>query len=343
MNRRPSRSRTRTALTGLAGVAAALALAACAGSGTAPSTAPAPAGSTTASGFQYHDARGKDVDLPAVPRTVVAQSSVAAALWDDGYQVAGVYGELTPVDGKLSYQAGSLDLSRLKVLGRTYGEFDVESYGLMNPDLLVDYTFDGSTLWYVPAEQADQVFALAPSIGVPGTYPDTTTAIQTFVDLAGKLGTDPHSAQITAAKADYDAALAAAAKAATSSGLKVVVVSASTDSLYVANPAQVPELATLRSAGLRILDPKGGGKDVFDQFSWEQASDYASADVILVDARTYDGVKADLAKIPTWADLPAVKAGQVYPWYAAAPYSYQTYARIYQQIADELTAAHRLG
>ena len=39
----------------------------------------------------------------------------------------------------------------------------------------------------------------------------------------------------------------------------------------------------------------------------------------------------------------AVKAGQVYPWYAAAPYSYQSYARIYQEIADELTAAKKLG
>ena len=32
----------------------------------------------------------------------------------------------------------------------------------------------------------------------------------------------------------------------------------------------------------------------------------------------------------------------MYPWYAAAPYSYQAYAGIYQEIADELAAAKDL-
>ena len=339
MNRRP-----RLTAGALVGLAATLLLAACSGGpAAAPSTTPAPTGSP-AGAFEYHDARGKTVTLDAVPTTVVAQSSVAAALWDAGYHVAGVYGELTPgADGKLSYQAGNIDLNQVKVLGRTYGEFDVEDYGLMNPDLLVDYTFDGSSLWYVPAEQADQIFALAPSIAVPGNYPDTTTAIRTFVDLAAKLGADPNSTALADAKTAYDSALKQVSDAAATSGLEVVVVSADANSLYVANPAQLPELSTLRAAGLHLIDPKTGGTDVFDQYSWEQASDYADADVILFDARTYDTVKADLAKIPTWANLPAVKAGQVYPWYAAAPYSYQAYATIYQQIADELSAAKPLS
>ena len=335
----------------IAGLAAALALAACsAGSSESPTT---PAGTATtsatsssaaATGFEYTDARGTTVTLDTVPTTVVAQSSVAAALWDAGYHVAGVYGELTPgADGTLSYQAGDIDLSQVTVIGQTYGEFDVEDYGLMNPDLLVDYTFDGSSLWYVPAEQADQIYALAPSVAVPGNYTDTDSAIQTFVDLAAKLGADPDSAELASAKADYDGALKDVADVAASSGLKVVVVSAGTDSLYVADPAHLPELSTLRAAGPDLIDPVGGGSDVFSQYSWEQASDYSDADVILFDARTYDSMKADLANIPTWANLPAVKAGQVYPWYAAAPYSYQSYARIYQEIADELTAAKKLG
>lgn len=336
-----------------AAAAVALTLVACGGGGTSGDGDLAESGETSAAatetaavpagGFEYEDARGQTVSLEAVPTTVVAQSSVAAALWDAGYRVAGVYGELTPVDGELSYQAGDIDLDEVAVLGHTWGEFDVEDYGLMGPDLLIDYTFDGTSLWYVPAEQAEQIFALAPSLGVPGNYTDTTGAIETFVDLAVRLGADPDSQELADDKAAYEAALDAVADVAAASGLKVVVVSADTDSLYVANPEYLPELATLRGAGLDLIDPKGGDPNVFHQFSWEQASDYAEADVILFDARTYDAVATDLAGIPTWASLPAVQAGQVYPWYAAAPYSYKAYAGIYQEVADELAAARKLG
>lgn len=320
----------------------ALALTAC--SGTSPSDgASSPATSATGGGFEFADARGGTVTLDAVPSTVVAQSSVAAALWDAGYHVAGVYGELTPVDGELSYQAGSIDLDDVTVIGSTYGEFDTEAYGLMNPDLLVDYTFDGSSLWYVPAEQSDQVLGLAPSLAVPGTYDDTTSAIETFVELAGALGADTGSQELADEKAAYDKALDDIGAVAADSGLKVVVMSATTDSLYVVDPENLPETKTLTGVGLDLIAPDKHTSDQFQQYSWEQASDYADADVILFDARAYDGLKADLDKIPTWASLPAVQAGQVYPWYAAAPYSYKAYASIYQELADELRGAQDLG
>jgi iron complex transport system substrate-binding protein len=335
VNRRSTRIAGAAAL-----VVASLALAAC--SSSTPSSTPT--ASAAASGpFEYTDARGTTVSLPSTPKTVVAQSSVAAALWDAGYQVAGVYVELTPgADGKLSYQAGSIDLDKVTVIGKTYGEFDTEKYALMNPDLLVDYTFDAKALWYVPEAQSEQILGLAPSVAVPGDYDNTDDAIQTFVDLAGKLGADTKSAALAADKTAYETALANVKTAAAAAGLKVAVMSPSADSLYVANPAYLPELSTLTDAGLDIMTPYKAAKDVFTQNSWEEASEYSDADIILVDARTYDSSKADLAKIPTWANLPAVKAGQVYSWYAAAPYSYKAYAKIYQEIADELTAAKKL-
>ncbi len=330
-------------IAGIAGIAmtvsAALVLTACGGAETGTGTS-----ATRPSGpFTYDDARGKAVSIASTPTTVVAQSSVAAALWDDGYHVAGAYGELTPdANDKLSYQAGAIDLSQIKVIGSTYGEFDTEKYALMNPQLLIDYTFDGKGLWYVPEAQADKILALAPSIAVPGNYKDTDQAIQTFLDLAGKLGADTTSTAITTAKASYDNALADVAAIAATSGLKVAVMSPTTDSLYVANPAYLPELTTLKNHGLDVMTPVNADANVFTQYSWERATDYRDADVILVDARTYDASKADLAKISTWAHLPAVAAGQVYPWYAAAPYSYQSYAKIFQEIASELRNAKKL-
>lgn len=321
-----------------AATAAVVALAAC-GSDDSDGDEGGDEASAGAGSFSYTDARGETVELDSIPEKVVAQSSVAAALWDAGYEVSGVYGELAVSD----YQTGNLELDKLEQFGQTWGEFDVEDYGLFEPDLLIDYTFDGETLWYVPTEQADQILGLAPSIGVNGNYEDTDAAIQTFVDLAAKLGADPQSDALVADKEAYDAAVADVAEVAASSGLKVVVMSPGADSLYVANPVKLPELMTLRNAGLDLMDPNGGEPNVFHQFSWEQASDYAAADVILVDARTYDSEKEALSKIATWTALPAVAAGQVYPWKAAAPYSYKAYAEIFQEIADDLSAAKKLS
>jgi iron complex transport system substrate-binding protein len=337
VNRRSSRIAGAATL-----IVASLALAACA-SGSSTTPAESKASAAAAVPFEYKDGRGTTVSLKTTPKTVVAQSSVAAALLDAGYQVSGAYGELTPgADGKLGYQAGSLNLKKLTVIGSTYGEFDTEKYALMNPDLLIDYTFDDKALWYVPAAQSEQILAVAPSVAVPGNYTSTDAAISTFVDLAGKLGADTTSAALVAEKADYETALKNVGTASAASGLKVVVMSPSADSLYVANPAYLPELETLSKAGLNLIDPVKAAKDVFTQYSWEEASEYSDADIILVDARTYDAQKADLAKISTWANLPAVKAGQVYPWYAAAPYSYKAYAKIYQEIADELAKSKKL-
>ncbi|MET7403219.1 ABC transporter substrate-binding protein [Dactylosporangium sp. NPDC005572] len=322
-------------------IAASLSIAACGGGSDTTSTASSAA---PASPFEYKDALGKTVSLPTTPATVVAQSSVAAALWDAGYHVAGAYGELKPdAHGKLSYQAGSLDLSKVKVIGSTYGEFDTEKYALMNPQLLIDYTFDNKSLWYVPAAQSEKILGLAPAIAVPGNYDTTDSAIQTFVDLAGKLGADPKSAELLQAKTSYDTALKDVAAVAGSSSLKVVVMSPGKDSLYVAYPKYLPELTTLKKQGLDVMDPIKPDETVFTQYSWEKAPDFSDADVILVDARTYEASKADLAKIPVWAHLPAVQAGQVYPWYAAAPYSYASYAKVYGELAGDLKNAKKLG
>jgi len=113
--------------------------------------------------FVHQDARGKTVEIEGIPETVVAQASAAAALWDNGYQVAGVYGDLPEPP---NYLTGNLDVSETKVVGKAWGEFNVEEYAAMNPDLLIDMTFDGKTLWYT-GEVEEQVSKLAPTLAMP--------------------------------------------------------------------------------------------------------------------------------------------------------------------------------
>lgn len=329
-------------------VAATLVLAACSGD-TDPvaddDTASSEGATTPAGPFEYTDGRGETVTLDEVPQTVVAQSSVAAALWDAGYQVDGVYGELAEVDGELNYQAGDIDLDEVENLGATYGEFKIEQYGLLDPDLLIDYTFDGETLWYVPAEQSEQVFELAPSIGIDGNnFPTTDDAIEVFVDLAGRLGADVESDELAEDKEAYEAALEDISATAGDSELQAVFVSADADlaNFYIGDQKFFPELNTPAEAGLDIIAPKTGKAEHFHVISPEQLPDYAEADVIFFDARTLDLVKGELENVDTWASLPAVEAGQVYPWYAAAPYSYAAYGDIYQEMADQLAGAEVL-
>ncbi|TMR90830.1 ABC transporter substrate-binding protein [Nonomuraea basaltis] len=72
--------------------------------------------------------------------------------------------------------------------------------------------------------------------------------------------------------------------------------------------------------------------------SWENADKY-QADVILVDARTQSMKIEEMARKPTWAKLPAVKAGQLYPWHAAERYSYLGYAKVTEELKTNLEKA----
>ena len=307
----PTRVSRRTLL---AGLAAAPVLAAC-GANASPGEAGGAASSAGAGTFRYTDARGKVIDVTPVPTNVVAQSSAAAALWDAGIKVKGAYGELKTTDGKLDYQAGNLDLSQLSVIGSSYGEFSVEKLAAVAPQLVVDLSFDDKTLWYLDAKVEAQVAALCPTLGVHMLDSDLVQVIEQFADLARKLGADP--AVSASAKTGFDAASTTLGDAVKGAGTATIApLSFDQDNVYVGNPAQAPDLAYAQKLGARFVDAKT--TEYFATVSYENLADYA-ADIILVDARnTYTGYRDSAV----WKSLPAVKAGRVFPWTTAAPYSY---------------------
>lgn len=275
-----------------------------------------------------------------MPTTVVAQNAIAAALWDAGYKVDGIYGELGD-DPASTYQRGNVDLAELTTIGKTWGEFDVDAYAAMEPDLLVDFSFGGE-LWYVPSKLEKQIKDRAPILGLNGQPKDIDEAIELFVDLAAKLGADTTcNEELLDAKADYEEALAAIT--ANEKDLKVLVASGSDTSFWVVNPAALPETGSLEAAGVDLITAEGAKEgEVFTELSWEQAADFADADVILMDVRNTDAVRKKMETIDTWANLPAVEAGQVYGWYAGAPYSYEEYADIWGDLAEQLAGAKAL-
>lgn len=292
--------------------------------------------------FSYTDARGVTVRLPSRPNTVVAQSSTAASLWDAGYRVAGVYGELGTTNGKLNYQAGAIDLSEVTVIGKTHGQFNIERYAALEPDLLVDASMDDKTLWYVPPDAASEILAVAPSIGVKMVGLDLPAIIEEFVDLAHKLGADPQSPALREARSDFDDAVAQVrASVAARPGLRVLAVSRDPQNFWVGSSADHPDLQHLDSLGVRFVDPGVKRGTYFRQLSWEQMGAHP-ADVLIYDAREAPAMRSKVESIGTWRSLPAVKAGQVYPWWPAAPFSYRAYAPLYRDVARWLRTSERL-
>lgn len=288
----------------------------------------------TGSGFVHEDARGKTVEIDGTPKTVVAQASAAAALWDNGYQVAGVYGDLPETP---NYLTGSLDVSKTKVLGKAWDEFNVEEYAAMNPDLLIDMTFDGKTLWYA-GEVEKQVDKLAPTLAMPLTGLSVTEQIEAFQALAEDLGAEPETDE---AKAEFEEAVARIkAVVKENPDLTVLAVSSYGEEIYFANAPEHPDLAYLAELGVKFPKVSPDEQGIFEPVSLENIGKY-HADVLLVDARDTGGLD-ELKTKDIFKRLPAVAGGQQDLWYPAAPYSYQAYAEVFSGYADQLEAAQVL-
>ena len=284
--------------------------------------------------FVHTDARGETIEIEGTPETVVAQASAAAALWDNGFRVAGVYGDLPDPP---NYLTGNLDVSETEVLGNAWGEFNVEQYAAMNPDLLIDMTFDGKTLWYA-GEVEKQVDKLAPTLAMRLTGLSVTEQIEAFIDLAEDLGAEP---ELDGAKAEFEEAVdRIRAVAKENPDLTVLAVSSYGEEIYFANAPEHPDLAYLAQLGVKFPKVTPDEQGIFEPVSLENIGKY-HADVLLVDARDTGGLE-ELAQKDIFKQLPAVAAGQQFLWYPAAPYSYEAYAEVFSEYADKLAAAQVL-
>ncbi|WEO97266.1 ABC transporter substrate-binding protein [Streptomyces sp. FXJ1.172] len=306
-------------------------------------------GSTAAKSgpWSFRDDRGQSVKLDRVPANIVAFTGVGAALYDYGVQVKGVFGPTTTKDGKADVQAGDMDVSKLTVLGNTWGQFNIEKYASLAPDVLISTMFDNAgTLWYVPEESKKKIAQLAPSVGISVYDRQLTQPLQRMWDLAGSLGADMKAARVTDARKRFEAAAArlrAAAKA--KPGIRVMAGSASDQLFYVSGTDLSVDLEYFKSLGVNFVEPpasakkQGGGW--YESLSWENVDKYP-ADIIMMDDRTSAIQPAGITK-PTWKKLPAVKAGQVI---ARSPEPILSYAKcvpLLTTLAEALEKAKKVS
>ncbi|MEU4109821.1 ABC transporter substrate-binding protein [Streptomyces sp. NPDC048208] len=297
--------------------------------------------------WSFKDDRGTTVKLDSVPTRIVAFTGVAAALYDYGVEVKGVFGPTKTKDGKADVQAGDMDVSKLTVFGNVFNQFNVEKYAAFAPEVLITTTFDPKgVLWYVPLESAAKIAKLAPSVAVSVYDRPLTGPLQRMWELAESLGADTKSAKVVDAKKRFEAAAARLRKAARSRPeIRVMAGSAAQDAFYVSGTNLSADLEYFKSLGVKFVEPSEAAKKPtggwFETLSWENVDKYP-ADIIIMDDRSSTIQPADITKA-TWKKLPAVKAGQVIPRSAEPILSYDKCAPLLENLAKAIETAKKVG
>jgi iron complex transport system substrate-binding protein len=294
-----------------------------------------------AGGWTFTDDRGVKVRLAKRPTRIVAYSSACAALYQWGVTPVGVFGAAPRTDPALK----GLPWSKITVVGSVYGEIDVEKLLALKPDVIVSQ-------WYPPPvssplfgfkdlSQQATIGSQVPIIGLNG-HTIATNQITRFAELAASLGVNLHTGAVASAHDRFTKAVSALhAAAVAKSNLRILAVSGSQQFFYVAKPVDNGDLNFYKHRGLPLVAPTTSAP-YWDSLSWEQAGKY-QADGIIYDARPFALPLADAKKIPTFAALPAVQAGQVGPWRVGPAPTYQAYSTVMNELAKTVRSWHRLS
>ncbi|MEV1020652.1 ABC transporter substrate-binding protein [Streptomyces sp. NPDC050264] len=297
--------------------------------------------------WSFKDDRGTTVKLDKVPASIAAFTGVGAALWDYGVQVKAVFGPTTTKSGKPDVQAGDMDVSKVTVLGNAWGQFNIEKYAGIAPDVLITTTFDDAgTLWSVPEESKDKIAKLAPSVAISVFDRQLTQPLERMYALAESLGADLKADKVVAAKKRFEDAAARLRKAAKAHpDIKVLAGSASQDIFYVSGTNLSIDLEYFKALGVNFVEPTEAAKKAsggwFENLSWENV-DKHKADIIMMDDRSQTIQPADIDE-PTWKQLPAVKAGQVIPRSPEPILSYDKCAPLLENLAKAIETAKKVS
>lgn len=273
--------------------------------------------------WSFTDDRKKQIRSAHTPERIVAYVGAAAALHDFGLgkQIVGVFGPTRLGNGKPDVQAGNLDIKGLTIVGNTYGEFDLEKYAALRPDLLITNMYQPPALWFVPDASKQKILELAPAVGIRTANVSLPEPLQRYETLAGSLGADLTAKPVAQAKARFGRAAKALREAARGSRIRVLAASASTNLLYISDPRVYADLSYYRELGVDFVVPDHVQGGFFENLSWENADKYP-ADLIMLDNRTAALQPKALKSNPTWSKLPAVQANQIFPWLSEPRFSY---------------------
>ncbi|UOY00718.1 ABC transporter substrate-binding protein [Blastococcus sp. PRF04-17] len=328
----------RRLLGGLLAVGLTVGVSACATDDTATETA-------ADTGWEFTDDLGITVELDEVPTRIAGLNDLTASLWNYGIEPVATFGQ-TSAEDDVAFEGR--DLSDVAIVGSAYGEIDLEALAAAAPDLIVTTIYpadssgeiaeDAAGYGFNDLAQQEQVAEIAPivTIAYRGSAADV---IERVVDLAASLGVDTEDGEVAEARADFEAAseeLAAAAE----SGVSVLPVFATqADGWWMAKAADDPQLKLYQDLGVTFVDPGGDGY-FWHSVGWEEVPNHPS-DVLLYSLR-FSMTPEEIAAQPTAALLPAVEAGQLYPWKYIGP-DYVAQAAYMEELAGYLGEAQKVS
>ncbi|UGT54260.1 ABC transporter substrate-binding protein [Nocardia asteroides] len=294
-----------------------------------------------AGSWEFPDGHGGTIRAGQTPGRVVAFTGSAGALVDYGVRerITGIFGEARSAD-----LLGDLDPNSVTVIGDAWGQFDIEKYATLEPDLLVTDSYVPGRLWYVPDDNLAKIESANPNVvavEIAGhRLPDI---IARYRALAEALGGDTASPAVAAAEQRFAAASQAVRDAvAANPGVRVLAASASPELFYASDPRASADLSYFTELGVDVVVPDQvdpGG--YFQSLSWETADRYP-ADLILLDDRDSSLQPNALADRPVWRNLPAVAAGQVAPWSPIFRFSHAATAPLLERLAASIRDAKKV-
>ncbi|WP_432010400.1 ABC transporter substrate-binding protein [Streptomyces cucumeris] len=295
--------------------------------------------------WSFTDDRKKKISLKGRPEHVVAYIGAAAALYDFGVdkQITGIFGPSKLKNGKPDVQAGDFPVDHAQSLGNVWGQFNVEKYATLTPDLLITNMFDPGALFYIPDDSKKKILELAPSAAITTGRVSMLEPIKRYAELAEALGADLNAKKVTDAKKRFEKAAEELRKTAKSHRIKVMACSASADLFYVSNPKVNADLIYFSELGVDFVQPRKTDKGgYFESLSWENADKY-DADVLFLDNRTATLQPDALTSKPTWSKLPAVKADQITPWSSEPRFSYAGAAPLIESLTKAIQDAKKVS
>jgi iron complex transport system substrate-binding protein len=294
--------------------------------------------------WEFTDDLGTTVTLDEAPTRVAGLNDVLSSLWNYGIEPVAAWGQ-TSIEDDVAFEGKDLD--GVAIVGTSYGQIDLEQLAAADPDVIVASVYptdsagtidEASPLYgFESIEQQEQVAEIAPIIGIVwgGSAADV---IERTAELAGALGADLDGELVSSAREDYEAASAALTEAAAGGVSVLPVYATQSDGWWMAKAPDDPSLHLYEDLGVAFVDP--GGEDYFwNAVGWEEVPNHPS-DVILYSLR-FSMSPEQIAAQPTAALLPAVQAGQLYPWkYLGMDYVAQ--AQYMTELAGWLTEAQKV-
>ncbi|MFT4039312.1 MAG: ABC transporter substrate-binding protein, partial [Thermomicrobiales bacterium] len=289
----------------------------------------------------FTDDRGITVTLPQPPQRIFANLNAAAPLTDFGVELVGTYANVIPPDDPTW---GNVDRDLPNLVADEM--LDVEGLVALQPDLFVAVTWDPDEpywVWGIEEGSYDLVNGIVPIICI-STLGDPAESIGRFEALAGALGADLDTPELTAAREAYHGAIDdLATVAAAKPDLRVLYAYIPAEGDWLAAiPQDWPELEMYERLGVNIVSASKEGNQYWESISREDALRYP-ADVLMSSAFVESYRLEDLQQDPTFSRRPDVRAGQVGMWRSDFIMSYQGMTEPMQQFTALLERSEPVG